>query len=116
MHLIYNVYFVPPLCRTVGDLLPYLTDIVHTVVGRRVNLDHIHRRACRDGPAHLTLPARTPVHRMLTVDRLCKNLSHGSLSGSPGPAEKIRMSDTVRFDLILQCCNDMILPLHISEF
>ena len=116
MHLVDDIDFIPALCRTVRHLLTDLSDIIDTVVGGRVDLDHIHGRAGRYGPARLTFPAGASVHRMLTVHRFGKYLCHCRLAGSPCPAEQIGMSDTVGPDLILQCCNNMVLPLYISKF
>ena len=116
MHLVDDIDFISALCRTVCHLLTDLPDIVNTVIGGRIDLDHIHGRAGRYGPACLTFPAGASVHRVLTVHRLRKYLRHGRLACSPCPAEKICMSDPVGPDLILQCCNDMILPFYIRKF
>ena len=115
MHLIDDVHFVLSLRGTVRYLFPDLTDIVHAVVGRRVDLDHIHRRSRRDRTAHRALAAWASVHRMLAVDRLCKYFRYRCLSCSACSAEQICMPDTVRFDLILQCCDNMILSFYIFK-
>ena len=101
MHLVNDIDLISSLCGPVRDLFPDLADIVYTVVGCGVDLDHVHGSSCRDGPAHLTLPARTPIDRMLTVHCLRKYLRHGRLSRSPCSAEQISMPDTVCPDLIL---------------
>ena len=53
---------------------------------------------------------------MLTINRFGKDLRNRRLAGSSGAAEQIGMSDTVRQDLVLQCCYDMILPFDILKF
>ena len=115
MHLVDDVHFVLSLRGTIRYLFPDLTDIVHAVIGRRVDLDHIHRRSHRDRTAHRALAAWTSVHRMLAVDRLCKYFRYRCLSCSACSAEQICMPDTVRFDLILQCCDNMILSFYIFK-
>ena len=115
MHLVDNVDLVPSLCRAVRHLLTDFSDIIDTVVGRCVDLDHIHGSTCCNRSARLTFPAGTSVHRMFAVHGFRKYLRHRCFPGSSGSAEKIRMSDTVCLDLVLQCCNDMVLPFHIRK-
>lgn len=47
-----------------------------------------------------TFPAWASIHRILTIDRLCKNFSNGCLAGSSRSAEKVSVPDPVCFDLI----------------
>ena len=101
VYLVDDIDLVPPLRRTVCDLFPDLTDIVHAVIGRRVDLDHIHGSPRCDRSAHLTFPARASIDRMLAVYRLRKYLRHRRLSRSSCSAEQISMPDTVCLDLIL---------------
>ena len=88
-----NIDLVSALSRPVLDLFPDAPDVVNAIIGRRIDLHHIHIGPGSDIPAHLTFTARASVHRMLAVDRPGKNLGHRSLSGPPGPAEQIGMSD-----------------------
>ena len=115
MNLINNIYLIPPFCRAVRYFLPDLADIIHAVVRRRVDLDHIHRSSRRHRTAHGTLAARTSVLWMLAIHRLGKYLRHASLTRSAGPAEQIRMPDAPRLDLVLQCLYNGVLPFHIFE-
>ncbi len=87
MHFIDDIDLVFSFRGRIGDLLPDLPDIVHAVVGRRIDLNDIHGRAGRNGPAGCTCPARISILRMLTVDRPGKDLRDGRLSGSSCPAE-----------------------------
>ena len=100
MNLIDNVDFVFSFRRTVFHLLTDLADIIHTIIRCRIDLDHIHGVARCDRPAGRTLSTWAAVYGMLTVDRLCKYLRNGCLTGSPGSTKQIRMSDPVCFDLI----------------
>ena len=116
MDLINDVDFIFPLCRGIGHFLPDLTDMVHTIVGRRIYLNDIHGTAGCNGFAGSTFPAGTAVLWLLTINRFGKDLRNRRLAGSSGAAEQIGMSDTVRQDLVLQCCYDMILPFDILKF
>ena len=115
MHLVDDVHFIISLCGTVGHLFPDFPDVVHTVVGRRVNLDNIHGRTFVNGPACGTLVAGTPVYRMLTVYRFCQNFGNRGFTGTSGSAEKIRMSDSISFYLIFQRCYNMFLPFYVFK-
>ena len=110
-----DVDFVFTFCGAVGNFLSDLSNVIYTVVGCSINLDHVHGCSRRNGFAHGTFPAGASVHRMLTVHCFRKDLCHRCLSGSAGSAEQIGMSDSIRFDLIFQRCNNMILPFHILE-
>ena len=100
MHLINDIHLVFSLCGTVGNLLPDLTDVVDTVVGCRIDLDHIHGCSRLYRPTGRALVTWTAVHRLLTVDRFCKNLCHGRFTGSTGSTEQKCVTDTVRTNLI----------------
>ena len=115
MDLVYDIDFIISFRGAVGDLLPDLTDIVHAVIGRRVDLDNVHGRARLDGFAHLALVAGASVHRMAAVHRFGKDLGHRGLTGSPCPAEQIGVADAVRLDLIGQRSDNMVLPFHICK-
>ena len=115
MHLVDDVNLVFPLCRTVGYLLADLTDIVNTIVGCGINLDHIHSGSCLDGLAHVTFIAGTAIYRMFAVYCLRQDLRNRSLTGTSGSAEQICVSDTVGLDLVGQCCHDMILAFYVVE-
>ena len=116
MDLIYNIDFVPSFCRPVRHLLADLADIVHAVVGRGINLYHIHRRARGDRSAHGAFPAWASIYRMLAVYRFRKYLCHSRLSSSPCPAEQIRMSDPFCFYLVFQCLYYGVLTFYVFKF
>ena len=100
MHLIDDIHLVFSLCRTVGNLLPDLTDVVDTVVGCRIDLDHVHGCSRLDRFTGRTFVTGTSIHRLLTVDRFRKDLCHGRLTGSTGSTEQKCVTDTVRTNLI----------------
>ena len=100
MNLIDNVHFIFSLRRTIRNFLPDLPYIVHSVVGRGIDLNHIHGCAVLNTSAHITLIAWIAIHRMFTVDRLGQNLSHRRLPGPTRTAEQVRVADPVGFNLI----------------
>ncbi len=115
MHLVDNINFKPSLRRRIGHLIHNLTDVVNAIVGGGVNLNHIHTDARRNRLTARTFPTRTPLHRVLAVHRPRKYFRYGSLSCSPRPAEEIRVTDTVRLDLVLQGGHYMLLPFDILK-
>ena len=116
VNLVDNIDLVLAFRRRIRHLFPDFPDVVHTVIGRRVDLDHIHGRTCGDRTAGRAFSARIPVHRMFAVHRPGKDLRDSRLSGSSGSAEQIGMPDAVSADLVLQCCHNMILTLYIRKF
>ena len=115
MHLVDDIHLVFSFRRGIGHLVHDLADVVHAVVGSRVDLDHIHAGSRRYGPAASALPAGRAVNRVLAVDGFRKNLRYGCLSGSSCPAEQIGVSDPFRPDLILQRRNNVVLPFHVLK-
>lgn len=61
---------------------------------------HVIANSDTKADQNLKLSTRAAVYRMLTVDRLCKYLCDGRLTGSPGSTKQIRMPDPVCFDLV----------------
>ena len=101
MHLINNINLEFSFCRRIIDLFDNLPDTVHAIVGCRINLDYIHTGSCCNGLADRTFSTRTAIHRMLTIDRFCKDLGNCGLTGSTGTAEQIGMGSPPAFDLVL---------------
>ncbi len=58
------------------DLVPYLPDVVHAVVGGGVYFLHVENRSVVDTPAYFTFVAGLAVLRMKAVDRLCEKFWH----------------------------------------
>ena len=115
MNLINDVYFIVSLCRSVGNFFSDLTNVVYTIVGCSIDLDHIHGSSGLDCLAHGTFITWAAIDRMLAVHRFRQNLRHSSFTGSSGSAEQIRMTDAIMFDLIGQSCHYMILTLDIVK-
>ena len=100
MNLIDNIYFILSFRRAVFHLLTDLADIIHTVIRRRIDLYHIHGVARCNRLTGRTLSTWAAVYGMLTVNRFCKYLCNGGLTGSPRSTKQICMPDSVCFDLI----------------
>ena len=58
VHFVDHVDLEAPHDGFVDSLLQQLRDLVHTAVGRRIQLNVVHESACIDISARLTLPAR----------------------------------------------------------
>ena len=115
MYLIDNINLIFSFRRRVGHLIHNLSDIVHTIVGGRVNFDHIHAGSRRNGAAAPALPAGSLLGGLFTVYCFGEYLRHRSFSGSAGARKKVRMTDTVGPDLILQGRHNMVLPLYVRQ-
>ena len=115
MHLVDDVDLVFSLRRGIGYLVDDLTDIVHTVVGSRIDLDDIHAGSRRNRLTNTAFPTGAVLCGVFTVHCFRKNLCHRSLTGTSRSGEKIRMTDPVRPQLILQCGHDMILTFDIGK-
>ena len=101
VNLIYNVDLVPAFRRGVGYLIHDLPDIVYTVVGRRINFDHIHAGAGPDRPAGRAFSARAALHRMFTVYCFREDLGDRRLACSTSTAEQVGVAYPFCFYLIL---------------
>ena len=115
MHLIEDINLVFTLCWTISHFLTDLTDVVNTVVGGCIDLDHIHGSSRLNGLAHGTFIAWAAIYRMFTVYCLRQDLCNRSFSGTTRSAEQVCVSDTVRLDLVGQCCHNMILSFYIVK-
>ena len=67
------------------------------------------------GPAGFAGITGTSINGVFAVYSSCQYLGNGCLTGTPGTAEKICMSDSISFYLIFQCCNDMFLSFYIFK-
>ena len=115
MNLIDNINLVFPFRRRIGYLLHNLPDIIYTIVGRSINLNHIHAGSCCNRLTNPAFSAGAVLRGVFTVYHLCKYLCDSSLSGPSGACKQICMADTIRPKLILQGGHNMILPLYISK-
>ena len=96
MHLVDDVDLVFSLRRGIGYLVNDLTDIVHTVVGSRVDLDDIHAGSRRNGFTNTAFPTGAVLCGVFAIHCFRKNLRHRSFTGTSRSGEQIRMADPVR--------------------
>ena len=115
MHLIDDINLILSFRRRVRNFFNNLTNVVHAVIGSRVNLYHIHAGSGRDSPAAATFAAGSVLGRVLTVYHAGKDLCHRCFAGTSGACKEIGMTLAIRLNLVLQSCNNMILSLHISK-
>ena len=115
MRLVNDIYFVPPFCRRVLDLLYDPADIIYAGIGCSIDLHHIHEIACHDRLAVFAFVAGFSIHRMQAVDRFGKDFCHAGLAGSSGSGEQIGMPRTVIFDLVCKSQNHVVLSLHLTK-
>ena len=62
VYLVDDEHALLDLCRRVARLIAQVADVIHAVVGRRVNLGHVQHRAVQNAAARRTLVARVAVH------------------------------------------------------
>ena len=115
MNFINNINLIVSFRRRIGHLVNNFPNIVHTVIGRRIDFDDVHTDAGRNGLTGRALSAGTAVYGMLTVHRSGKNLGDGCFSRSSRPAEKVRVPDPPCLNLISQRRYNMFLPFYILK-
>ena len=92
VYLVDDEHTLAHLRRRVARLVSQVADIVHAVVGCRVNLGHVQHRAVQNAAARRTLVARVAVHQMLAVDRTREDLRTGRLARSSRAGKQVRMT------------------------
>ena len=80
VHLVDDENTLFDLCGGIARLVAQVADVVHAVVGRRVDLGHVEHRAVQNAAARRALVARVAVYRMLAVDRTRQYLRAGGLA------------------------------------
>ena len=115
MDLIDDIDPVTALCGRILNLFPDIPDILHAVVGGRVNLHHIHGGTRENGPAGGTFIAGTSIQRMLAVHRPGKDLGDTGLSGTPCAAEKVRVACPAGNNLVFQRLYNGVLAFYVLK-
>ena len=116
MYLVDDVNLVFSLRGAILHLLTDLADVVHAVVGGRIDLDDVHGDPAGNRFAGRALPTGASIHRVFTIHGLGKNLGNRSLSGSPRTTKQVCMPYTIRLYLIAKSSDDMILSFYIFKF
>ena len=115
VHLVNDEHALFDLCGGIARLIAQVTDIVHTIVGSRIDLGHIEHRAVQYAAARRTLVARVAVHRVLAVDRARQDLGAGGLARAARAGEQVGMAQPPGLELRAQGIRDMLLADHVRE-
>ena len=100
VHFVDDVNLFAADCRRIVDAFAQFADVVDTVVGCRIDFDHVKERTILDGLAGTALTARLfPVAE--AVEPLGQKPRCGRLAGASRSAEQVGMARAVRCDLIL---------------
>ena len=115
VNLVNDIHTLLHLCREVNGIIPKGTDIVDTVIGGGVDLQHVNTSPCIDTPACRAAVAGIAVHGRQAVHRLRQDLGTGSLAGTAGTCEQIGMAHSAIHKLILQGLCNAKLSHHIIK-
>ena len=115
MNLVNDINLIFSFRRGIGYFVHDLTDIVHTIVGSSIDLDHIHAGTGCDSATGRAVTAGASFYRMFAVDTSCKNFRNSGLTRSSCTTEQISMSYALCLYLIFQSGDDRILSLHIFK-
>ena len=115
MNFVYDIDLFSSHSRRILDTLPKLTNIIHTVIGRCINFNNIHKSAFFDGHT-VGAAAAWPFSVRKAVDSLCKNPRRCCLSRTSGSAEKVSVADSFRLYLVFQYSYNMILSDDLGKY
>ena len=113
--LVHDIHPVADVGGGVDSLVPEGPDMVHTVVGGGIQLQHIQHAAVVDAKAGVALVTGVAVHRVAAVHRLGQDLGAGSLAGAPGTGKEVGVAQAILRHLAAQSIRDMGLPHHILK-
>ena len=115
MDLIDDVDPLADIGRGVDGFVPQRTDLIHTIVGSGVQLQHVQKAAAFDSHAGRTLTAGVSIYRMLTVDSLGQDFGTGGFSRAAGTGKKIGMGRTSFCYLLFQRVGNMGLSDDVGK-
>ncbi len=101
--------------RGCGGLLAQVPGVVHSAVGRRVDLDHVHMRTLADRDALLAGATRLRRGRLLAVDHLGQDARRGGLACSTWPTEEEGVMQSVLVDRPREGAHDMLLAQELGR-
>ena len=110
-----DVDFVFAVDRRVLHVFADVADMLHLVVRRAVDFNHIHGRSGRHFTAALALAARFAIDVVRAIQSLCENSRRRRLANSARTDKQIRMADAVLDDRIPQRPADMLLPDYFRK-
>ena len=109
VHLVDDIHALAHIGGGEHRLVAQGAHVVHAVVGRGVELDHVEDRPVVDAAAGGALIARIAVNRVLAVDRLGQDLGAGGLAGAARADEQVGMGQPSGLDLLFQRLGNMLL-------
>ena len=115
MHLVDNVYAVLSLRWRILHLVPDLADIIHAVIGGRVDLQDVQVVLLGERLAGRTDPAGLAVLRIFTVDGPREDARGRGLARPARAVEQIGVRDAAGLDLVLERLHDRPLAHHVAE-
>ena len=115
VHLVDDVHALANRGRREDRLVAQHAHIVHAVVGRRIQLDHVENGAVLNAAAGVALVAGVSVHRVLAVDRLGENARAGRFARAAGADKKIGVAKPSGTHLGFERFGDERLPHHIVK-
>ena len=113
--LVHDINAVLHARGRVDRLIAQRTNMIHAVVGRRVQLQNIQQTAVVDPKAGRALVARITVNRMLAVDRLGQDLRAGGLARAARSCKEIGVAEPPLRHLAAQRFGDVLLSDDIRE-
>ena len=99
----------------VARLVTQVADIVHAVVGGRVDLGHIQYGPVQYPPAGRAFVARVAVDRIFAVDRPGKDFCAGRLARASRTGKQVGMAQPSGLELRAERIRDMLLPNYVRE-
>jgi len=115
VNLVDHIDLVLPADGRVLYGLSELANMFNAAVRGAVDLDHIHRGACRGLKARIAFAARRGRRTFLAVQSLGKDARRCGLSHSPRAGEQKGMGQTVRRNGVLEGPGDVALTDHVLE-
>ena len=115
MDLINDIHLVTRRNGRKHDLIRQATNMVHTVMGGRVNLVDVHQGAIVRGSANLTLIARVAIFGIQTINRFRENLRKRGLTRPPRTRKQKGMRKTAINHALTKRKNNLFLRDHFAE-
>src|SRR5262249_15019889 len=118
-----HVYFVddvnlePAACGAEPDALPQVANLLHLVVARAVDLQHLHIIARGDGAATGARVARGRCRLVgvLAVEALRQDAGGTGLPDAAGAGEEVRVCDAAGFECVFERTRNVLLPDQFGE-
>ena len=115
MHLVDDINALAHLGRGIDRVVAQAAHVIHAVVRRRIDLQHVHARAGIDAPAGRAAVARIAVDRVLAVDGLGQNFCAGRLARAARAGEQVGVAGLAGEDLVFQRLRDRKLTDHVVK-